>query len=109
MKLFGIDTINIVPGAIKSNIGNSAIASYSKLPELKLYKAFDEKVRARALLSQSPRSTPSEEFARAAAEVILRENPPAWFTYGPLSTTMAILYHMPIFLKDFLMRKIMKL
>ncbi|VVB18097.1 unnamed protein product [Arabis nemorensis] len=105
LRPFGIDVINIVPGGIQSNIADSAISSFNNLPELKLYKPFEAAIRERAFLSQNIKPIPAETFAKQTVSVVLKKNPPAWFSTGRLSTVMAIMHHMPIFVKDFLLTK----
>ncbi|KAI7729353.1 hypothetical protein M8C21_017434 [Ambrosia artemisiifolia] len=107
LKPFGIDVINIVPGSVKTNLGNTAVASYNKMPEWIMYKKFEGAIKERAYFSQGPKAIPPDEFANKTVAEVLKEDPPSWFSLGQYSTLMAIMYHMPIFCKDFIHKKAM--
>nr|GMC63118.1 NADPH-dependent 1-acyldihydroxyacetone phosphate reductase-like [Ipomoea batatas] len=110
VRPFGIDVINVVPGLVKSNIANSAIASCNNngVSQWKLYHQFEEAIQARARFTQSSAaksSTPTEEFAKKTVNVVLKKKPPPWFSAGHLSMAASLLNHLPLFVKDFIARK----
>ncbi|KAM7262044.1 hypothetical protein ACFE04_021121 [Oxalis oulophora] len=102
LKHLGIQVINVVPGVIRSNIGPSAANNYKKMPDWKLYKDFKEVIRKRVEFIAATKATPTDVFAEDMVAVVLKENPPAWYSSGNYSTIMAIMYHLPIFVKDFI-------
>ncbi|KAF9601259.1 hypothetical protein IFM89_018369 [Coptis chinensis] len=108
LRTFGIDVITVVPGAIRTNIANTSTASYKRMPEWKLYKPFNDVIRSRTTLLHTMNPITPEEFAKKTVDAVLKKNPPAWFTYGPYSTASAILYHLPLSIKDFILSKSMK-
>ncbi|KAK9166769.1 hypothetical protein Scep_001960 [Stephania cephalantha] len=108
LRTFGIDVITVVPGAIRSNLGNTSLVRYEKMPEWKLFKPFEEAIRARTYFSQGDEATPGEEFAKKTVAAVLKKRPPAWFSYGTYSTAAAIMYHLPLFIRDFIVRRKIK-
>ncbi|KAG6533801.1 short-chain dehydrogenase RED1-like [Zingiber officinale] len=108
LRTFGISVISVAPGAIRSNLGNSSEATYNEMPEWKFYKPFEASIRARTVISQGPKATPSEEFAKKTVAAVLKKEPPAWFSYGQLSTILAIFYYLPLSIRDYIYRLALK-
>lgn len=108
LKPFGIDVITVAPGAIKSNIGANSSGVYKNNPEWRFYKPFARAIYERIEFSQQPGNTPTVVFAEKTVDAILKRKPPAWFSYGRYSTLSAILYYLPVWLKDLIMRKLYK-
>lgn len=108
LKSFNIDVITVAPGGIKTNLANNSLTSYSKFPEWKFYKPFEAAIQERAHASQGKNCTAVEEFAEQTVNLVLRKNPPAWFSYGRYSTIFGILYYLPLWVRDLLFRQIMK-
>ncbi|KAK4256715.1 hypothetical protein QN277_006402 [Acacia crassicarpa] len=87
---FGIGVVAVVPGAIKLNIGQSTAATYSRMPEWKLFNFPRSKSK----------STPTDEFAEQTVAALLRKKPSAWFSHGQYSFFMSIMYHLPLYVRD---------
>lgn len=94
----------MAPGAITSNLGNSSLTRYEQMPEWKYFNQFEAAMRKRTTISQGPRSTPAEEFAKKTVVVVLKKNPPPWLSYGRISTILGILYYLPLRVRDWIYR-----
>ncbi|KAJ0098102.1 hypothetical protein Patl1_27361 [Pistacia atlantica] len=81
---------------------------HSRMPELKLYKPFENIIKERAYFKEPPNATPTEIFARKTVAVLFKDKPPTWFSSGKYSTLVEIYSCMPNFVKDFLARRMMK-
>lgn len=108
LRTFNIDVIIVAPGAIQSNLGTSSLAYYNRMPEWKLFKAFEPSMRLRTTISQGPKSTSAEEFAKKTVSTVLKKNPPPWFSYGRLSRIFAIFYYLPLSFRDAVYRYALK-
>lgn len=108
LRTFNIDVILIAPGAIQTNLGTSSLANYNRMPEWKLFKAFELSMRLRTTMSQGPKSTSAEEFAKKTVSVVLKKNPRPWFSYGHLSRIFAIFYYLPLSVRDAVYRYSLK-
>lgn len=107
LRPFGLDAVFLMPGAIVSNIGNNSttIIRSEVFDNLKVYKPLKQQILARAGASQSPKSTPTAEFAEKAVAYVLAKSPSAKFIYGRFATATRILYFMPMWLRDIVWAK----
>lgn len=101
LKPFNIDVIVLVPGSVLSSIGKRACEVCSSyLSSLNLFKPFEPFLLKRAMLSQGPNATTATEFAEKAVRVLIGKSPPAYFTYGYLSSTYLLLSYCPAWVRD---------
>ena len=86
---FGIRTITIQPGGVRSSFGDHAEEGM-QLPEDSLYKPVQAGIQARAQAGQQG-ATPTDEFVRPVVDKLLRQNPPALIRGGKGSFTLVTL------------------
>jgi 1-acylglycerone phosphate reductase len=91
---FNIRVLLISAGGICSNLSRNAAASLT-LPENSAYKAFIPNIIARMNASQTPHSTPSDEFAKKVVNAALSKNPPKYLTFGHNASLFAFLRWLP--------------
>lgn len=101
---FGIRTITIQPGGVRSSFGDHAEEGI-RLPGDSLFKPIEAGVQARAQAGQQG-ATPTDEFISPVADKLLRQNPPAVIRGGKGSFSLLMLKRLlPMTLFDRLMAK----
>ncbi|CAN6269947.1 unnamed protein product [Urochloa humidicola] len=108
LRSFGINVMIVAPGGTKSNLGDKSAAKYDQMHEWKYYKKYEESLRARTDVSQGPGSTPAEELAKKVVALALKKNPPAFFAYGQFTALLTTLYYVPLCLRDYFYKVVMK-
>ncbi|KAG0321208.1 hypothetical protein BGZ99_004060 [Dissophora globulifera] len=101
---FGVDVAVVVPGAIKSNIGDNNLKAFY-LPEDSIYQSVIKFVMSRANASQAPNSTPTAKFAKYVVSKCLKSSPPRYIDYGTLSNLFRFVRYLPWFISDFFFSK----
>jgi short-subunit dehydrogenase len=107
LRPFGIDVVLLLPGAVRSNIGNTStsIIKSEVLEGLKIFQPWEKVLMERVSASQSSKSTPTAVFVKKAVAQVLAKSPPAHFAYGHLATLFSIMYYMPFWFRDFVWSK----
>ncbi|KAG0254349.1 hypothetical protein BG011_005811 [Mortierella polycephala] len=97
---FGVNVSVVVPGAIKSNIGDNNLKAFH-LPEKSFYQSVIQYVMARANASQAPGCTPTSALAKYVVGKCLKSSPPRYIDYGTLSNIFRTLRYLPWKITDF--------
>ncbi|XP_026384402.1 short-chain dehydrogenase cctT-like [Papaver somniferum] len=99
LKPFGIDVILVVPGAIRSNLGQANVERL-KGYEWKLYKEFKDDIVERAKASQTGKATDATIFARHVVKKVLSPKPPKQVVFGHMTCLFALLSWSPLWVRD---------
>lgn len=94
-KPFDVNVVLIIPGAVKSNIADKALASGVHVPDGSLYKSYEPQIVSRVLVSQGASSMPSDEFARRIVNATLAVRPPRSIMIGGSTTYWKIFAWLP--------------
>ena len=91
LKPFGIEVMNIQPGAIKSNFGEASMKrASSNFSDNSWYKSLEDSILKRANGSQVV-ATPAEVFARKIVKIVKSGNIPPNLLIGKKSRSLPIL------------------
>lgn len=90
----GIKVFHVAPGAVKSNIADTAASNFS-LPTDSLYKSYLANMMDRIYSSQGPHSMPAEDFAKRVVAKSLQKEPPLYMCSGGQSLLLTILTWLP--------------
>lgn len=99
MAPFGIQVIEVQPGAIESSFGERASKAIDRYRKGSLYSQIYEAIEARAGASQEG-SMPAAKFARRVVEAVTASSPPAIFRAGKHSVRLPVIGLLPVRLRD---------
>ncbi|PSS29641.1 hypothetical protein PHLCEN_2v2789 [Hermanssonia centrifuga] len=109
-KPFNINVTYVAPGAVKSNIANTTLASGIHMPDDSLYKSYVAQITQRMLASQGPNSMPAEEFAIGVVTATLSPKPPRSTTLGGNAAVYKIFGWLPrTWVLELLWKQLLKL
>jgi 1-acylglycerone phosphate reductase len=100
---FGIEVCLVQPGAIISNIGNNGVAQLELPGPTSPFAPFKESILARAMISQSIKSTPTDLFAaKVVCSALSSSRLPIRLRYGHMSLMFWIFTTIPLSLVHFI-------
>lgn len=104
LKPYGISVILVVPGAIRSNIGDRSLEQLRSMPVWRLYAPFDVEIDAMGDLKQGSHFTRADEYAAAVVtRVLLADAPPRTHLLGKYSWLYCLLWWAPLRLRDYIL------
>lgn len=99
LKPFNVHVIKVLPGAIRSNLGQANMKSLG-MQKWKLYSMFDEAIAERAGASQGAWATDAKELAEFVSRRVLSKRPPRQIVFGSMTGLFALLRWSPAFVTD---------
>ena len=99
MAPFGIQVIEVQPGAIESSFGERASKAIDRYRKGSLYSEIYDAIEARAGASQEG-SMPAAKFTRRVVEAVTASSPPAIFRAGKHSVRLPLMGRLPTPLRD---------
>ncbi len=105
---FGVEVITIQPGSIQSSFGVRAAVDVDRFQEGSLYSPLEDQIQERAAMSQK-NPTPAGKFAADVVAAVTATKPPAVFRSGHGSLILAVMAHLPVWLRDRILSRRFKL
>ena len=99
MSPFGIQVIEVQPGAVASRFADSAAEGVGKFVEGSIFSPVADAIEARARISET-HSTSAETVARVIVERTTSAHPPALIRVGNGSLRMLVIGRLPVAVRD---------
>ncbi|XP_012573664.1 short-chain dehydrogenase ptmH-like [Cicer arietinum] len=100
LKPFGINVVLVLPGSVRSNLGNANLEKLGDYGNWKLYKDFKDVIAERARASQGEKAMDGRVFARHVVNKVLAIKPPKQIVFGHMTGLFALLSWSPLWVRD---------